>query len=315
MSGSPARVLISHSASGRAIAKHLKASLADVEVAAEAHSRPGKTLASRVRARIDACEVFVALLGDDGPRRGWIQQEVGYALARGARVVLAAADVEERALVPDADASRWPRKPADIDALARRIRDALPATPRGAVRSLQHSSQEGWTSAIRDETTRELRAHGWTPLTIPSAWEGEHPVFVTRVPDIVWRKRVRGRWIYLRARVAPFNPVDLVTVRSRVSSRVFEWWLLRTGRSDGWMRKLYRGASEPITAKTRFFGEDAVPTVVGQRGGALVSRRFLTQRIERTGEIAAELDRVEAWLARSAARARAARAATPLTTS
>lgn len=299
------RVLISHGASGREVAKELASRLVDVDVASEAHSHPGKTLAARVRARIDGCEILVVLHAQDEPRSDWLQQEIGYALARGARVLLVARGRQPRGLLGDDDLARWPRTPKDVDKLAALVRARLPATPRASVRSLTHSSQERWTSEIRDECTRELRARGWEPLAIPSVWEGEHPVFATRVPELVWRKRSRGRWIYLRARVTPFNPVDLVSVRARAAPRVFEWWLLRNGRSDGWMRKLYRGASEPITAKTRFFGQREPIVVASPRASTLISSRFLTQRIERTGEIAAELERIEAWMMRAAAPARA----------
>lgn len=290
-------MLISHSASGRALARSIAARLADIEHASESHARPGRTLAARVRTSLDACELLLVLLDENAARSAWLHQEIGYALARGARVLVVARGPVERALLADAKPVAWPRSAAEVDALAGRVRGALPATPRRTIRSLAQTPEDQWRSAVRDELTRELRAHGWKAIAIGGAWEGERRVFTERIPDVVWRKKVRGRYVYLRPRVAPFNPVDLLTVRARIAPRVYEWWLLRTGRSDTWMRKLYRGAAEPITAMTRYFGE--VAPAAGP-GTSLIARRFLTERIGRTGELAGELTPIEAWMRRAA---------------
>ena len=301
------RVLVSHGANGRALAKRLVAALAQggVDVAAEGHARPGKTLATRVRRELDACELLLVLYDEDAARSAWVHQEIGYALGQGRQIFVIAKTASDRALLTGTRSIAWPRGPDRVAAIARRIHRALPATPRAAVRSLAQTSEERWSRLVRAEVARELRARGWEALPVGGAWEGRKRIFVTSIADVVWRKKVRGRWLYLRTRAAPFNPVDLLSVRERAAPRVYEWWLLRTGRSDGWMQRLYGGAPEPLTSRTRFFGQREAPLVATNGAGALIRQRFLTERIERTGRLARELDAIEAWLAQATRRQRA----------
>ena len=296
----PARVVVSHSASGRALAQRLVERLAarGVDALALGHSRPGRTLAARAKEALRSCELLLVLEDDDAARSAWVQQEIGFALARDLPVILVADARRDRALLADVAARAWPSTPAKLDALATHVQRALPGTPRAAARSLALVSQERWTGAIREEAHAELAARGWQPHPLPAVWDEEGRVFQTRVADVAWRKRVRGRWVYLRPRVAPFNPIDLLQVRRSCAPRVYEWWLLRTGRSDGWMQRLYGGASELVTARTRFFG--AREPMASPARATLIHQRFLTQRIERTGELAAELAALEKWAARAA---------------
>ena len=294
-----ARVVLSHTPSAAALARRLREAVGALGVEAEAlsHGRPGRALAGRARARLDACELLVVLLDEDASRSPWVHQEIGYCLAQGRQIVVVARTGGDRALLRGTRSTPWPRRAHEVAAIARRIQRALPATPRAAVRSLAQTSPERWTRLMREEVATELKARGWEALPVEGAWEGKQRVFVSRVADVVWRKKVRGRWLYLRTRAAPFNPVDLLSVRERAAPRVYEWWLLRTGRSDGWMQRLYGGAPEPITSSTRFFGQREAARLTGAAEGVLIRQRFLTERIERTGRLARELDAIEAWLA------------------
>jgi len=278
-----ARVLLLHGPEGADAATRLAAALADAGVEARAlGSPPG------AREALDACECVLLLYDRRGRDAAWLDQAAGVALARG--ILLFVIANAPRGFV---EAIPRPRSQRAFRDLAEQVRAALPATPRAAVRSLAQSSEARWTRAIAAEAAAELAARGWTKVALAAARDEGARVFAQDAPGDAWWKRVEGRRVWLRPRVAPFNPVDLVHVRGRAAPRVHEWWILRDGRSDAWMRRVYRGDAEKITPRTKFFGRRERAAGPGPQ---LIDKRILTQRVDRTGAIAAELAAIEAWL-------------------
>lgn len=254
------------------------------------------------RAQLDACELLVPLLDAEGARSPALQQAIGYALARGVRVLPAVRGARDLGLLAQAERAPWPGSERSLRRLIAQAQRALPATPRAAVRSLAMSSDARWAKAIGAEAAAELAARGWMPTTIAAAREGGRAVFVGRANDPVWRRKLAGRWTYLRPRVAPFNPIDLLHVRGDAAARVYEWWILRDARPDAWMKRVYGGEAQKLSSRSKFFG--VLGPVAGKRtgaGGKLIDRRLLTQRVDRTGALAGELAAIEAWLARELA--------------
>lgn len=281
-------MVASASRSGSAAARRLRAALERHGIAS------GASPASREE--LDACEVLVALYDRKAAAAGFLNQELGYALARNVPLLLAAdASVPAVGLLAGVPALPWPRRGAETRALADAVRRALPATPRSAARSLARASPARWSRAIQEEAEAELLAAAWTAVT--DARQGAHAIFAERAPTVaLWRKKVVGAWTYLRLRVAPFDPVDVARVRTRHATRVFEWWILPDARSDAWMTRVYGGEVQPMTARTKFSGTLAPGLPSPTRATALIARRFVTERVDRTGELAPELRAIEAWL-------------------
>jgi hypothetical protein len=283
----PPRVVVCHGPGSGQAAERLAGALHEADIECARFGEP--TLA---RESIDGCEALVALFDARGSDCSWLDQALGIALARGIPVF--AASRAPRGMLPAAAIVERPRSQRAFRELVARIRAALPATPRASVRSLAQSSEKRWTRVVTEEVEAELTARGWTRVPLAEAREERARVFVEALPGDAWWKEVDGRRVWLRPRVAPFNPVDLLHVRERAAARVHEWWILRDGRSDAWMKRVYRGESEKLTARTKFFGQRV--SVAGA-GPQLVDKRILTERVDRTGTLARELAALEEWLA------------------
>ncbi|MEJ7787032.1 MAG: toll/interleukin-1 receptor domain-containing protein [Solirubrobacteraceae bacterium] len=167
------RLFVSHTSTNAPFAQEIREALRQIEVdALVAHASLSATTEwqREIESALRTCDALVALLTPDFSRSEWCNQEVGYAMARGALVIpvrLGAAPHgflgKYQALTPQVGGSGRTLAPALLEVLARHtltsFKMAQPITvcysrsnshysARKALRLLQHIPYENWTAAL-----------------------------------------------------------------------------------------------------------------------------------------------------------------------